>query len=587
MKSIYAVLILVVLFALMSAISWNAWANPVIDGGREMNTPLRLLHGEMLYSQVYYLYGPVAPYFNALLYKIFGVHLNVLYAAGLAGALLLVLMVFYLARWFMTAYEAMLAGAAVILFSVFKQGGNLIFPYSYSALYGTLIGTLALLAQIDFVRSRRMLSLYAAGALSGLALCCKFEFGIAASVSLIALILTAPREQRARIAKISLATLAVFPFVIYGLLFARVPAESILKDTFILPGYIPSELLYYNKIWRLGLGHPGKTLRELINALALLGVCGGAALLAGIRMTGKSIAFTQAEPRLRRIWLATFACGGLMMVHLLLFGTRWSLNPFRALPVLFLGMIWFCLKTADNDEATKIAKRSLLVISLFSLAVMARVIIRVSASGGLIPIPLMLFIFMFTAFLPVFSISPVAGSRTRRTVAILLTTALVVTLGVLAFRENNFSYSLHTPRGTMRLNPTLGSAMDQTMDFISKNSSPGDYILGLPESSSLNFLADRPAPLRYEIITPGFLTEPEEQRSIRRLQEKNVKYVFLFNRSTGEFGAEALGKDYCRTLMGWIESNYTLAAVFGKDASPETRIGEAAFFIKCYARRQK
>jgi hypothetical protein len=584
MKSLYAVLILVVLFAAMSVVSWHTWANPVIDSGREMNTPLRLLHGELLYSQVYYLYGPVAPYFNALLYKIFGIHLNVLYAAGLAASLLLVVTVFCLARWFMNTSEAMLAGGAVILFSIFKQKGNLIFPYTFSALYGTLLGTLALIAQVDFIRSRRIRSLYAAGALSGLALCCKFEFGIAATASLIAMILSAPREQRARAARISLATLALFPLVIYGLFFMQIPAAAIIKDTFILPGYIPAELIYFNKS-KLGLNDPGKTVREMINALALLVGCGGAALLAGVRMSGKSIAFSRAEPRLRRIWLATLACGGLMLIHLLLFGTSWDLNPFRALPILFLGMIWFYLKAPNDKDETNISRRSLLIISIYSLAVMARAIVRVNAGGGLLVIPLLLLVFISAVRLPAFSISPEAGNRTRHVVTLLLTVCLVAALGVLSFRENIFNFLLHTPRGDLRLSRALGEPMSHTLNFISNNSSPGDYILGLPEGSSLNFLADRRAPLRYEILTPGFLTESAEQESIRSLREKNVRYIFLFNRPTAEFGAKVFGRDYYRTLMGWIEANYKETDVPGELASPEDKIGGAHFFIKCYARR--
>jgi hypothetical protein len=137
----------------------------------------------------------------------------------------------------------------------------------------------------------------------------------------------------------------------------------------------------------------------------------------------------------------------------------------------------------------------------------------------------------------------------------------------------------------MRLRPPLGLAISQALDFISRNTRPGEYILGLPEGSSLNFLADRPAPLRYEIITPGFLSETEERKAVQALQEKNVRYVFLFNRPTTEFGPVALGKDYGRILMGWIESNYSLEAVFGENVPPETQIGGKYFFIKCYARR--
>src|SRR3990170_745791 len=83
-------------FALLFVLSWLKWADLTIDGGREMNTPLRLLRGELLYSDVYYLYGPLAPYLNAALYAVFGIHLNTLYAAGTLASLLVLALVFHL-----------------------------------------------------------------------------------------------------------------------------------------------------------------------------------------------------------------------------------------------------------------------------------------------------------------------------------------------------------------------------------------------------------------------------------------------------------------------------------------------------------
>lgn len=62
----------------MSAVTWQTWATPEVDSGREMHTPLRLLAGERLYGDAYYLYDPVAPSFNAARYKVFGPHLNTL-----------------------------------------------------------------------------------------------------------------------------------------------------------------------------------------------------------------------------------------------------------------------------------------------------------------------------------------------------------------------------------------------------------------------------------------------------------------------------------------------------------------------------
>jgi hypothetical protein len=308
-------------------------------------------------------------------------------------------------------------------------------------------------------------------------------------------------------------------------------------------------------------------------------------------MAGESISMRRADRRLRITWWVTLSCCGLILVHLLLFGTHWDMNPLRALPLLFLGMIWLCVKTKDRSDEANGQRRSLLLVSVYSLAVLARVVVRVPAGGaygaGLLPIPLLLFFYISTDRLSAFAPSPEARRRTRRAVALLLTISLAAALGVFAFRQKNyFSFSLHTPRGDMRLRPSLGLAMSQAIDFISRNTRPGEYILGLPEGSSLNFLADRPAPLRYEIITPGFLSEAEERRAVKRLQELGVRYVFLFNRPTSEFGPRALGKDYGRTLMEWIEANYSLEAVFGENVPPGTQIGDEPFFIKCYGRRR-
>src|SRR5215510_5701860 len=70
-------------FVAMLIVSWRRWTSPIADSGREMDLPRRLLDGELLYRDVHHLYPPFAPYFNALLYRIFGVQLDVLHVAGI------------------------------------------------------------------------------------------------------------------------------------------------------------------------------------------------------------------------------------------------------------------------------------------------------------------------------------------------------------------------------------------------------------------------------------------------------------------------------------------------------------------------
>jgi hypothetical protein len=580
-KSRHAVLIILLLFAAFTALSWLSWANPMIDSGREMNTPLRLLQGERLYTDVYFLFGPVTPYFNSFLYRIFGVHCNTLYGAGLAGGLLLSLLIFHLGRTFMSPLEAMLASLTVLMLCVFRQNGNVIFAYSFAVLYGTLLGTLSLAALAHYVRSYRLVPLIAGGMLAGLAFCCKMEFGFAAAVALGTTVYLSPAELRIRRAGVALLSLAVAPALIYGSLLMRVPAGLLIKDTFLFPWHIPSEILYFNRI-RLGLHHPGRTLGEMISGLALFIGAAGFLSLAGMRMAGEPALSSPLARGAKRIWWITGISLAWLVAALLIFGTRWNLNPFRTLPILSLAMICFYFFRQDVKSPSA---RALLLVSVYSLAVLTRIITKVPAGSdygaGMIPVPLLLFIYMIGSD---FGFLSAETGRCRRVVAsATLCVAVAAALGVFAWRlATTPLVPIKTDRGEVRLDRARAPAMQQALDFIARESKPGEYVVAFPEGSSLNFLSSRPVPVRYEIMTPGYLTAEKEQFMLRKLQEKNVRYIFLFNRATGEFGPAVFGRDYCRATMEWVESNYELAAIFGEHVSPGMQIGDRIYFIKCY-----
>jgi hypothetical protein len=141
-------------FAFGLAVSWQRWGNPLVDCGREMNQPLRLAGGEMLYSEVRHIYGPLSPYFNASLYHLFGASLNVLYADGIITALLILALVYWLARQLMNPLAAVATTLSVMWLCAFKQAGNYILPYSYSALHGSALGLATLALLVAALRNR-------------------------------------------------------------------------------------------------------------------------------------------------------------------------------------------------------------------------------------------------------------------------------------------------------------------------------------------------------------------------------------------------------------------------------------------------
>src|SRR5579864_6631827 len=98
-----ALLLLVLLWAWKFYSTWEAWGNLTIDSGHEMYIPLLLAQGKVLYRDVWFNFGPAAPYFNSYLFCLFGVKLSVLYWAGslsaLASAVFLYLTGMQLSNW--------------------------------------------------------------------------------------------------------------------------------------------------------------------------------------------------------------------------------------------------------------------------------------------------------------------------------------------------------------------------------------------------------------------------------------------------------------------------------------------------------
>jgi hypothetical protein len=131
--TITALLSLVVLWAAWTYATWGHWGNLTVDSGHEMYVPAVLAEGKVLYRDVWFMYGPVAPYLNSYLFRFFGLHLNVLYWAGLVSALgsgiLLYLIGMRLSSWL----AGWTAGAVVLIQAFHPSLFCFPLPYSFSS----------------------------------------------------------------------------------------------------------------------------------------------------------------------------------------------------------------------------------------------------------------------------------------------------------------------------------------------------------------------------------------------------------------------------------------------------------------------
>jgi len=267
-------LAIIFLFIVMLAASWQRWTQPLLDHGREMNLPARILTGETLYNDVQFLYGPFAPHFNALLYRVFGIHLSVLKASGAICAILILLMVYKLSRALMSEWESFLAAGLALVLCAMKSTANYIQPYAYAALYGLVFTLGSLVVVVGYIRRRgELLSLprcnetpvagsrdrhtgppllwmVLAGALAGLSLITKPEIALAGlAAALTALIVESVTERRPlwRDAALFAVPALIITAVTYAFILGRTPLRVLLEDNHVLFTAMPPQLVYFNR----------------------------------------------------------------------------------------------------------------------------------------------------------------------------------------------------------------------------------------------------------------------------------------------------------------------------------------------------
>ena len=555
-------LLLAASFAIGLAASWERWANPVIDGGREMNQPLRLVQGEALYSDVRHIYGPFSPWLHAALYRAFGPSLTVLYADGIVSAIAILALVHALGRRIMDPHGAAVATLLVMWLCAFKASGNYIFPYAYSALHGTLFGlvSLALSARaIDRPSARRFAI---AGLAAGVTLLAKTEMGAAAlCAGATAAVLAGskdPADGRAGVSRFRAGVLAAaflgaalaLSGAVYAVIAVRVGWRTLVFDSWLLAYNMPTPLRYFNASLS-GLDHPAQSLIRM--SVAFIKVLLLGALVAAIAQ------FRAGRAARRRAWTLLGATAAVMALAAVTTGLDWDRGPFLAMPLVLIVVI---------GVAARRSLRLVLLYSVFALVALARVLLHVRSGGAygsfLLPVSLVIFTYVSVEWFPSRFRRPEIA-RAARSIALgaLLLGAAASAIAIAERYRRLDTGVVATQRGRLIVPADVADAWNQTLAFIDARTRPGDPIVVLPEGTSLTFLSGRTNPLREEIVTPGFLDGPGEARAIGRIEAARASLVLIINRSTREFGAETFGRDYDQTLMRWIASRYTPCGTFG------------------------
>jgi hypothetical protein len=584
-RAVLAVLLPLLAAGAALAVSWQRWIDPLVDSGREMDVPWRLLQGERLYRDVTYYYGPLGPWINALALRLAGRRWLALELVCAAASALILWLLFRLTLRAggaaagggiggrLAAITATTLAAAMCMGA--PRGGAFIFPYSSSNLFA-LAGALLALDAAAAVDPRRRRLLGALGL--AVALASRLEIGAAAAVALaLAGLRSRPREEtRADLEVVALGSLLAGG--LYGAALIGIPWRNLLADGPL------GAFLELPKEWRhlyleiSGLGQPATAAGRLGISLAI-----DAALLAAAAW------FALPRPgRPARRHLFTLA--GLLLLGLYLLSplsvAQKDLPPVMALlpPVALVAAAALLRRPLERQT------RARFLLFCFSAAVAGRVICGLSVGPRMGPLSaLALPGLLATAAVLTFDVLaprlPEPLLFRRRLAAVFAVVGLLFLYRLERLDHQERTVELRTAAGELRLPAVEALVLARTLAFLDVNARPGDTLTAFPESGFFNFATGLRNPLRQDLIVPGVLSGAREAAASRLLGAAGPRYVLLCNRPTSEFGPEAFGRDYAVQLWSEVASHYGLAASFGA-AGPAAPVGSPSFFVRLYERSQ-
>ena len=580
----------IVLFACgMAWHTWGHWGDFQIDSGRELYVPAAILKGKLLFRDLWYMYGPLAPYLKALLFWIFGVHLNVLYAFGLSLAIGTALLTFEVGRGFGLGVLGSTVAPLFFLFEAFYPTlRNFIFPYSYAASLGAFLGAACLYFVMRHASSRRSFDLGAAALLGGLVVLTKQEMGVSCLALLgfeVAACYGDRRSGRELRGNIGTCLAGLFPAAaVYAWFIWKVSLRVLLFVNWIsTPGtyfmrtfgkftipaqglrFVPSELFPAVGLAVVGLAlwaFVGNIIVSAIKELHLKSQWSIAAATFGslLPLLAAAVFFEVNYPwgvRADPAWAMSYLVGPLTqaifpdgLFFLVLFFTIHALWKLRKTP----GNVLAIQEAGLGIYAAFVGVR--MMMELRPTSPYQSTVCFNSAS-------FLIFVVLLCRVIS-WACTPLDPKQKR-----LVTSGMLISeigfLAILFFpNPRTLPIKLVTDYGSFYTRKDAAALLPQIISFMKSHTRNGKDILVLPEPPSLYVFAGMEAPSRWYSLVPGYVAPEQEQDFIDDVTRNQVRYILISNRIVIEYHVSGFANGgYNQGIYRWIMANYVRTAQFG------------------------
>lgn len=536
----------------MAAWTWRQWADPIVDFGGEAYVAWRISQGDVLYRDLAYFTGPLAPYLHGAAMKAFGTSLTTIAAVNFALLAATLSILWLLARRMSDAFAATCACIVFTIlcaFGLHKGGGNynFIWPYSQEMPLGFLLSlaTLALLARWIAAPSLSRAALL--GACYGLVFLTKLEFTVAVGGALLLGLLSSRAEGRVRFQHLACALgAALVPIALaWGLLCIELPARGALQGVLGAWTHAFDSRTSDFPLYRYSMGlepfgfHLGR--------IALWGA-GGCALVALVS------------------WLAVRkgavlgASVAVAIVGALFAALPWNdaLYPLSFLALGALGATWRA-RASSPESALRTAWCGFALLLLLRMAFNA----RVEFYGFALAAPaLVLLVVALVGWLP--ARFPEARPALRAAALPLVVALVLGHLFPMAVARRNNTVELLRGDDRMLTSPRA-TFLQEAIDLAGERCPETGSLLVLPEGALINYGARRRAPTSYFNYMPPEVAMFGEEPMLDALKASPPDAIVLVHRETSEYGVPFFGKDYGSRLYAWVRERYRPVKLWSLD----------------------
>jgi hypothetical protein len=573
--------IIEIAFIYLLSVSWHRWGDLIIDTGREFWIPLQILKGKLLYKDLFYEHGPLAPYLLAFLYKVGGVHINAVIGCGITITVLMALLLYKIARFFLdelTSGLAVLTFLFVFAFGSYDYAGifNFILPYSFASTFFILFISSALYFFIKFVffEKEKYLLFWS------LSLSCAFFSRIETTVLewlaflMVGGVFILKGGHKRRwpwvlylISPALISLMGYFLFLFGTRAFAGFK-ESVISHTWTVANSVfNAGLMGLDRI-PVNSALMVKSFLVHLAVVFLLGA-GSCGIYSFFLNKGKSYL-----PLILGSLAIFFTFGVSRHYEVMNF-------QYRCLPlILIIGASMSFIKTLRLFEFKK--NVSLLSLQLISLLTISRIFFRPTVNGyGFYLLVLGLvcyYIFLFVTVKPLFK----KYLRNFSDIFFSVTLACYFTFLISFYWRQSFSIYTHknlkvnTERGYIfSWDDPRGARIREVIDYLKENTSSGDRVVVIPEGVGINFFSQRENPSGLCNFTPLALRTLGEERVISSFGD--IEYILLVHRTTQEYGFPRFGRDYGKRIYSWILENYRLIKLIGPYPFRSDNFGIAIF----------